>query len=115
MKKIRKVLLGIVLSVSVLALAANFALADIAPPEGSDLPDLSPEDIIINIFNWLAGILALISVVVIVIAGIMWVTAGGNEDTVKKARGMILYAVIGLIIAGAAYGIVNVVVENFLQ
>ncbi len=113
MRKKNKIVLGILLPILAFCFSMNFAFADIAPPGDSDLPDISPSDLIVNVLNWLAGILALISVLVIVIAGIMWATAGGNDETVKKARTMILYAIIGLVIAGAAYGFVNVVIDYF--
>ncbi len=98
------------------ALMFNVAFADITMGDATTaLGTAGPATIINNVLSWLAGILALISVLIIVIAGIMWVTAGGNEETVKKARTMIMYAIIGLVIAGAAYGLVSVVVDNFFS
>lgn len=42
-------------------------------------------------------------------AGFMWMTAGGVEEKVTKAKGTILAAVIGLIVIAAAYAITKFV------
>lgn len=68
-----------------------------------------------NIINWGAGIAALVSILVILIAGIIWATSGGSEDGTKKARSMLLMGIVGLIIALAAWAVVNVVLKAFFQ
>lgn len=40
-------------------------------------------------------------------AGIMWMTSGGNEQTVTKAKDLIINAIIGIIIVLAAYAITS--------
>jgi len=40
-----------------------------------------------------------------VYAGLMWMTAGGNEDRIKKARQILIAAIIGLVIVLSAYAI----------
>jgi hypothetical protein len=74
-----------------------------------DLPSL-PHDV--NLFvmfatiaNYLFWILLAISIIVIVYAGILFVTASGKAEQVEQARHIILYAVIGIIVAMLAYGI----------
>jgi len=74
-----------------------------------DLPDL-PHNVnlfvmLSQIANYLFWILLAVSIIVIVYAGILFVTASGNTEQVEKARGIILYAVIGIIVAMLAYGI----------
>ena len=39
-----------------------------------------------------------IAVIIIIYAGILFLTSGGNQDRVKKARTALLYAVVGLAI-----------------
>jgi uncharacterized membrane protein YjfL (UPF0719 family) len=51
-------------------------------------------------------------VVVIIVAGIMFTTSGGNADSVKKAKSMLLYAVIGIVVSILAYAIVNFVLAK---
>ncbi|MEI9913691.1 MAG: hypothetical protein WDN66_01670 [Candidatus Saccharibacteria bacterium] len=45
------------------------------------------------------GIAAVISVLMIVIGGLMFITSGGNEQNVKRARETLIYAVVGLVIS----------------
>ena len=56
------------------------------------------------------GLLGVILVVLVVYAGFIWMTAQGNDEKIKKAKGMITSAVIGMIIIFAAYAITNFVV-----
>ena len=63
-----------------------------------------------NIVNILLYILAAISVVFIIMAGIFYTTSGGNAANVKKAKDTLLYSVIGLVVAILAYAIVKFVI-----
>lgn len=62
-------------------------------------------EMIANIADVLFWILLAISIVFIVYAGILFVTAAGSAEKVEQARHIILYAVIGIIVALLAYGI----------
>lgn len=63
--------------------------------------------------NILLYILGAVSVIVIIIAGFMYVTSGGDSGNVKKAKDMLLYAVVGIIVALLAFAIVNFVLTAF--
>lgn len=64
----------------------------------------------LNIAYFLAGSIA---VIIIIIGGIMYVTAAGNSGNITKAKNMLLYAVVGLIIVLIAYAITNYVILRF--
>lgn len=64
----------------------------------------------INIILWVVGVAA---VIVIVVAGLKYVTSSGNPSAISSAKTTILYAVIGLVIAITAYAIVNFVLKSF--
>ena len=49
------------------------------------------------------GLLAIIFLILLIMAGFNWMTTGGDESKVKKARDTIKTAVIGLFIVLAAY------------
>jgi len=51
------------------------------------------------------GFLGIVAVVIILIGGFKWVTAGGEEEKVKKAKKYIFQGIIGLVIVLAAYAI----------
>ena len=52
------------------------------------------------------------AVIVIIIAGIMFVTANGNAQQITNARNAIIGAVVGLVVMGAAVSIVTFVVNK---
>ena len=69
------------------------------------LGSANPEEITISIVNWVLGLLALIAVILVLIGGFMWMTAGGNEDKIGRAKKLLVAAVTGLVIILAAWGI----------
>ncbi len=52
--------------------------------------------------------------VLIIFAGIKWMTAGGNDQAIEKAKSLIVNAVIGLLIVLFAYAITNFIGSQFL-
>ena len=65
--------------------------------------------IVKNVLNVIIGFVGIISVIVIVIAGINMTVSQGDPGKVAKARQAIIYAVIGLAVAIASFAIVNFV------
>jgi hypothetical protein len=68
--------------------------------------------VITTIINVLIGVLGIVAVIVIIFAGIQFVTSSGDAQKVAKAKNTILYGVIGLLIALLAYPIVNFVLSS---
>ncbi|MCF7794850.1 pilin [Patescibacteria group bacterium] len=62
-------------------------------------------DIIARVIFTILSLLATVFIVLIIVAGYQWMTAGGNEEQVTKAKKNISNAVIGLIIILSAYAI----------
>jgi hypothetical protein len=75
----------------------------------------NPKDVAVNIIHIVLGFLGLIAVIMILIGGFKWMTAGGNEDSVGEAKKIIIAAVIGLVIILAAWAITNFVITEFLN
>lgn len=69
------------------------------------LGNTNPEDLVVSIINWVLGILALIAVIMILVGGFKWMTAGGNEEKVEGAKKLLIAAIIGLVIILAAWGV----------
>jgi hypothetical protein len=92
---------------------------DTAPAAGGDIvvtpqaPPVYDADkalkILPTVINYIFGFLLVIVVVMILIAGYMFVTGGGNPETIGKARNMLMYALIGLAIAVVARGLISLV------
>ncbi len=72
------------------------------------------EPVIATIVNTLLYIIGAVSVLVIIIAGIMYSISSGDSGRVSKAKNMLLYAVVGLVVAFFAYAIVNWVFNKFM-
>ncbi len=75
-------------------------------------PGNVPTDIreaIMNVTNWILGFIAIVATLVIIYGGVLYLTAGGNEDAVGAAKKTISYGIIGIVIAGLAYAMVIVV------
>src|SRR3990167_3001730 len=64
-----------------------------------------PVSATIGIINVVLGLLSLIAVVIVLYAGFTWMLSGGSSERIKKARDLLINAVIGLLIIMAAYGI----------
>ncbi|QQS60420.1 hypothetical protein IPN41_00325 [Candidatus Falkowbacteria bacterium] len=79
------------------------------------LGDEDPRDIAASVIRILLGFLGMIAVVIILLGGFKWMTAGGNEEKVGEARKLIIQGAVGLIIILAAFGIANFVINNLLE
>ena len=62
--------------------------------------------------NVVIGLIAVISVIMIIVGGIQYTTSRGDAAKIKKARDTIIYSVIGLVIALLAFAIVNFVLSG---
>jgi hypothetical protein len=51
-------------------------------------------------------------VIMIIVAGLRYVTSNGDPQTASKAKNTIIYAIIGLVIAILSYAIVNFVLSQ---
>jgi cell division protein FtsW (lipid II flippase) len=77
----------------------------------------SPEkvvDLVNTLAVWLYNILIAASVVMIIIAAFNFLSSGGDQEKVTKARQQIIYAVIAVAVAILATGIIKLV-QNFLS
>jgi lysylphosphatidylglycerol synthetase-like protein (DUF2156 family) len=64
---------------------------------------------IATIISWLLGVTAVLAVLAITYAGIQMILATGEEEKFKKARHTMIYAFVGLVVAGLAYAMVTFV------
>ena len=63
------------------------------------------------IANFVFTLIIPISIIAIVWSGIVFITAGGNEERIKKARSWFLWAIIGLAVGLIVVGFVKIVLE----
>lgn len=64
-----------------------------------------------NIVRTALEVLGVLLLALNLYAGFLWMTAGGNEDKVTKAKSLLFQAVIGLVIILSAYAITQYVIK----
>lgn len=65
-----------------------------------------------QLISYVLAFLGVVFLVIVVYSGIQWMTAGGNEETIKKARTRLVNATVGLAIVMGAYAITWLVVSK---
>jgi type IV secretory pathway VirB2 component (pilin) len=67
--------------------------------QAGGLSDASFYEIIKRLLNYLLGFIGVLAVVGFVVAGIMYITAAGDENRMENAKKMLTYSIIGLAVA----------------
>jgi hypothetical protein len=67
---------------------------------------------VLEILSWAVGIIA---VIMIIIAGLRYITSGGDANGVNGAKNAILYAIVGIVIVAMAQIIVQFVLQKATQ
>lgn len=65
--------------------------------------------LVINIFSWVVGIIA---VIMIIVGGLKYITSSGDSGNVTGAKNTILYAVVGLVVVALAQFVVRFVLDK---
>jgi type IV secretory pathway VirB2 component (pilin) len=68
-----------------------------------------------NIIQIVLGFVGTLFLILIIISGFQWMMAGGNTDTITKAKQRMINATIGLVIVLAAYSITWFITEQALN
>jgi hypothetical protein len=116
MKKIFKTLLIVAMAMAIIMPIMPVLAIELGTNAGSSigLGAADPKVVAVNIIHIVLGFLGLLAVIMILIGGFKWMTAGGNEDSVAEAKKIIIAAVIGLLIILASWAITNFVITQFL-
>lgn len=108
------VLLGIALSVSTVV-APHMSLAT-SMIDSSDNPSAVSDatggesdfkSIVKTLLDFVLKFLGFVMVVMIIYAGVLYITAAGNEANTEKAKKILLYCVIGTVLIFISYAFVN--------
>lgn len=126
----KKILNKLTMGIATLSLAAAvlvpvttpaFASSDCAPNEGlsgavntgcsqgkGQATNLFGDgSVVTTIINTMLFITGLLSVIMIIYAGIRYVTAHGDTSQVKSAQNTLIYAIVGLVVSIVAYAVVS--------
>ena len=80
--------------------------------ENLELGNTDPRDAAISIIKVIMTFLGIVAVLVILLGGFKWMTAGGSEDKVAEARKLIVAGIIGLVIILSAWAITSFVITQ---
>ena len=78
---------------------------------GAGVGASAPEVVIGNLIQGVLAFLGVAALVIVVYAGVLWLTSGGVPDKVDKAKKVLAAAIIGLIIIFSSYAITGFVVN----
>jgi hypothetical protein len=113
----KKIIIKSIFSIILLFVLANFCYAAPSGAQTINIPNpiqsTSTIDLINTIANYLLWIAVIGAPLVLIIAALMFMTAGGSEQKVTTAKKMFLWAVIGLSIALISKGIISLI-KDFL-
>jgi hypothetical protein len=102
MKKIIKTAVALAYAMPLAALASNI--------DANTFTKNNLGNFINGIATWFASIIFAISVLMILYAAFLFVTAGDNEEKVSKAKSIIGYGAIGIVVAMLAWAMRAVLV-----
>lgn len=66
---------------------------------GTNLPSGSIFGIVRNIMNWLLGLVGILGVIGFAIAGILYLTAAGDEERINTAKSAMTWSIVGVVVA----------------
>src|SRR3989344_8042710 len=89
---------------------------DVASASGCNAADTTANDkvnsIIKTVINLFSIIVGVVSVVMIIIGGLRYITSGGASDKVSGAKDTIVFAIVGLVVVALAQVIVRFVLNR---
>jgi len=86
---------------------ADDAKKGIAPVDNGSTTVTNTNGLLEMIVNILLFLVGAVSVIMIIVGGVRFVISRGDQNATASARNTVMYAVVGLIVAVVAYGIVN--------
>ncbi|MBU2529503.1 MAG: pilin, partial [Elusimicrobia bacterium] len=72
-------------------------------------------DYIPKIYDYLVAIVSIVAIVMLMVGGLQYLTAGGNQQAVTKAKERILGAIVGLFLVLGAYTVLNTINPNLTK
>ena len=84
-------------------------MVSFAEIEVASAPNLPVMDALDNITNWAFTILMAVAALFIIFAAFEFITAKGEPEKVKSAREYVLYALVGVVVALLARGLVQLI------
>lgn len=114
-KGIFNAVIGLVISIGAITVTnlifGIFDGATVNPEFG--VPEIAGDDLLVNILNLVYYIAGIVAVIVIIVGGLMYATSAGDSGRITRAKNMILYSVVGIVVLIGAFAITNFVLGAF--
>ena len=95
-----------------MAFGASFVIGE----RPKNLPALGDAELLATkIINFFLGFVGLIAVLMLLLGGVRYLTSGGDDQAVQKAKSTILYAIIGIVIVVLSYAVVFTITNALLD
>ncbi len=117
--------IALILVTPTLALGAsvleNALYADPASETGKLLKNFEPRGvakiktpgvIVFEVLQIVLGFLGIVGVIMMIYAGFLWITAGGEEEKATQGRTILFQAIVGILIVLAAYTITYFIINQ---
>ncbi len=102
-------LIGLVL-IGLSELIVKDILFRYTPEEGVELGISEGKLLIANLTNFVSGLIGFVSVGMLIYGGYLYMSSGVSEENTGKAKKIIMGAILGIIMAGAAFAIASSVI-----
>lgn len=67
-----------------------------------------------NIATWLLSIVGSVALLLFIIGGLVWLTAGGNQERVQRGRSILVNTIYGVIVVFLAWLLVNFIIGSLV-
>ena len=85
-------------------------------PDISEYSGLAGETSFLNALiiwtNFFLGFLSVVAMIALIYSGFLYVTAAGNDEQANKAKKIIIWVVVGIVVILLAYALVNTLIEK---
>lgn len=107
LKRFYEYVLGSALLVPAQIYAVDLGTCNAAPPGTPGCGTSTLSGVAVSLINTLIVIVGAVSVIMIVVGGLRYALSAGDSSATKGAKDTILYALIGLVVAAAAWAIAS--------
>lgn len=91
---------SVISSAAVLVLTVPaLVMAQVTQPSGTNLPTGTITGIVKNAMNWLLQLVGYLGVIGFAIAGILYLTAAGDDDRIAIAKKAMTWSIVGVVVA----------------
>jgi len=91
---------------------SGLAIPDGGATISSDIDKRPLAEVVLSMVNYFIGFLGFLAVVMFVYAGVLWVLSGGSEEQIGKAKKIMIYAALGIIVVILSFSIVRFIASS---